>query len=311
LATVSEITFMTSNYDQSSFLASAKLRRNQIYFTAHMSRIHVMKEIRIARRKSFIAWMESRRLKRRDIERDSGVPYTTLASYISGQTDRMQPETEQAIADAYRVHVDDIFKFDAKSDAQKRDLDPAPYANRNAVISTLGSPKRLLHSSQITHIVPVLGKVEAGAWREMIEEHITADTEYLECEFPEYEGKQIRSHYVEGRSIEKFVPHGGKVLYVSPNDVIGGLQQNDYVVVSRPNGAGQFEITVKRLAVTEQGDYELWPESDDPRWQEPYTIPARNVYAQEGMAIIGVVIDTRLPRLQRSGIPVPRIKTAS
>lgn len=193
--------------------------------------------------------------------------------------------------------------YDMSYQSQNRDHT----ANVVHFTDSLKSGKRLqkipLQRVGVTHIVPVLGKVEAGAWREM--EDLYDFEDVVECELPEYQGVELHAHNVEGTSVNKFIEPGGKAVWVALEDVINGLQQGDYVIAMRPNGAGQFERTVKQLVVLDDGTYELWPRSTDPQHQTPYIIPPRDEHSQEGVTIVGVVVDRRQPKIVRSNIQVP------
>jgi len=189
--------------------------------------------------------------------------------------------------------------------SQYRDHDADHSAISESANTRTSVQKIPLHKVRITHRLPTLGKVEAGAWREMQEEAEGEDTEYVECELPEYKGVKAFCNWVVGTSMNKLVDDGGKIIWVHVDDAIGGLQQNDYVVAHRPNGVpGQFETTVKQLFVREDGVHELRPCSTDPKWQAAYEIPARNELAQEGIEICGLVVETRPPKLKRSGVPI-------
>lgn len=115
--------------------------------------------------------------------------------------------------------------------------------------------------------LPIIGEVRAGAWLEIEHEPevydrlpITADDR-----FPEL--KQF-SLLVVGTSMDKVFAPGSYVIAVEwIAEGTTDLKDGDLLVVRRQR-AMTFECTLKRARFN-QGVWELWPESTDPRHQEP------------------------------------------
>lgn len=123
--------------------------------------------------------------------------------------------------------------------------------------------------------LPIVGTVEAGAWREVenvrVPKRSTAAAR--DPNFPEAEQFLLR---VSGDSMNAATPtpicDGALIRCVSWADT-GMMLRNDLlVVVERRDAGGQrVETTVKRVKVTRQG-YELHPESTNPK-HKPIIIP--------------------------------------
>lgn len=58
---------------------------------------------------AFTAWKKLNATNTKRVARESGVPYTTLASFVQGDTLNLSAPNEQRVADFYRCAVEDIF----------------------------------------------------------------------------------------------------------------------------------------------------------------------------------------------------------
>ena len=81
---------------------------------------------------------------------------------------------------------------------------------------------------------------------------------------PRYKGRNQYALLIRGNSINKQAPDGHYAICVEHD---GPVRNGDIVVVERRR-AGLFEATIKVVRVT-NGQIELWPDSDDPAYQEP------------------------------------------
>lgn len=117
--------------------------------------------------------------------------------------------------------------------------------------------------------IPVKGQVAAGLWLEL--EH--ADIEpfdplpvALDMRYP---AEAQYGLVVRGTSINKFAADGDVLVCLDIGMTGVQILDNDMVVVERvKHQAGLREVTAKRIRFV-QGGKELWPESDDPRFQTP------------------------------------------
>lgn len=139
--------------------------------------------------------------------------------------------------------------------------------------------------------VPTLGEVAANVWRDVASNDqaafeddglaVPADTR-----FP------ASSQYdlvVRGTSINKFAPDGHRlrVVEVARKEA----QEGDIVIVRRTRDAGQVVETSAKMLRRRGNSYELWPMSDDPRWQTPLPY-GEDGEDRETVEIIGVVLFT-------------------
>jgi SOS-response transcriptional repressor LexA len=141
--------------------------------------------------------------------------------------------------------------------------------------------------------VPVVGKVEAGVWREA--EVWPEDTrEYLVATpfAPAPNAKRFALR-VEGFSMD---------LVFRPGDLLDCLdtyssgvnpEPGDYVIVERISGQLR-ETTVKELRANEDGDYVLQAHSTRPEFAAPIYLgkPNGNHYEDTEIRVIGIVIGT-------------------
>jgi len=119
----------------------------------------------------------------------------------------------------------------------------------------------------------VLGEVAAGAWLEVdpIAEYDAAHFEVPVPLDPRYPKGKVFGLVVRGTSINKIAADGDVLVCL---DVSAGIEveNGDLVVVERRRAQeGLREVSAKRI---KRGRHviEFWPESTDPRWQEPLTI---------------------------------------
>lgn len=123
-----------------------------------------------------------------------------------------------------------------------------------------------------TSTVKVLGAAAAGMWKDV---SLLADEFLAHEEIPviadhRYAGRRQYALRVEGNSINRVIRDGEYAICVSFGDLGSGLKTGQYVHVERSRG-GLQEVTIKKVVVDEDS-VELWPDSDDPRFQEPIII---------------------------------------
>lgn len=119
----------------------------------------------------------------------------------------------------------------------------------------------------------IAGKVSAGVWIDVGVAPSDTDRRLSPIPFdPRYPRRSQYDLCVEGNSINRFARDGALLRCV---DIVGPgieIRDGDYVIVRRTAGLGTVETTAKRLRLTKTGR-ELWPDSDDPRYQTPIIIP--------------------------------------
>lgn len=172
-----------------------------------------------------------------------GIPYPTYASHENGSR---QYETDEAVIYARKFKVPIEWLLTGKSGSV------TPIRN-----TTLAS-------------IPVVGIVRAGAWQDVD----AGDSGLYDMvpAAPDAPPEWQRAYTVEGTSLDKIARAGDILICL---DVIGSrveINDGDLVVVERSRFNGQMvERTAKRVRRTLTG-FELWPESNDPQYQEPIRI---------------------------------------
>lgn len=146
-------------------------------------------------------------------------------------------------------------------------------------ISGLPAPKR---SAKVPGL-PLLGKVAAGVWKEIVENQDEPPRRPVAPD-PRYPEEAQFLLEVEGQSINKIAAHGSLLTCVDLH--VAGLEPRprDLVVVRRRRGA-LLETTVKRLQMV-NGALELWPESNDPAHQEKLSLRPSKAESVEIQAIV-------------------------
>lgn len=101
----------------------------------------------------------------------------------------------------------------------------------------------------------------------------------------------IRSQFdlvVQGTSIDRFARDGDRIRCVKL--VESGLEwaDGDLVVVERRRD-GLLETTAKRIW-RKNGSVELWPDSDDMRWQTPIVLSAESTESNDSISITALVL---------------------
>lgn len=149
--------------------------------------------------------------------------------------------------------------------------------------------------------IPILGSVQAGAWRE-VGVSVAVPDGYIQLALPEYENADLGALRVVGRSMDLFYPEGSLIVFAKAADT--GVRVGDHVVVQRSRG-GFVETTLKELA-TEDGELVLLPRSSDATIPPIRYRPDRDEAQQEGVEIIGVVVAQYMRRAPSTG-PILRL----
>lgn len=157
--------------------------------------------------------------------------------------------------------------------AQWESDDTKPSAeNLQKLAKTIGltlepTPNVMGNTGRALQAMPVAGQVQASAWLE-IDDDVWAPTEFIPVlENPAYRRARQFALKVVGTSMNKVVQPGEFVIVASWPDLGTELRDGELVVVRRER-AMTYEVTLKRARWNGKG-WELWPESTDPRYQEP------------------------------------------
>lgn len=133
--------------------------------------------------------------------------------------------------------------------------------------------------------LPIMGEVRAGAWLE-IDNDVEVTGHIPVAPDRRYRGQRQYALKVVGTSMNKVAQPGIFVIVADWTDNGADLKDGDLVVVRRER-AHTYEVTLKR-ARKAGASWEFWPESDDPRHQEPIRPSRDNL--EWTVAIVGKVI---------------------
>jgi SOS-response transcriptional repressor LexA len=132
------------------------------------------------------------------------------------------------------------------------------------LVSTGGGELSHIPAGEIARHIPVLGTVEAGAWREVANDEVIEPFSIPVVEHRIFDGETFALK-VSGPSMNLHYPDGSFVL-VRPW-AGGPLPFGKRIVVRRIRPDGLYETTIKELTRNSRGESELWPRSADPRHQ--------------------------------------------
>lgn len=97
------------DYDVSEYPASDELRNVAVADSVQLATDDAMSEAANKRRQAFRAWLARTGRNVAEVSRHSGVPQTTLYSFLSGKAASLKATTEARVAAAYTTNVDEIF----------------------------------------------------------------------------------------------------------------------------------------------------------------------------------------------------------
>ncbi|TNC15360.1 helix-turn-helix domain-containing protein [Methylobacterium terricola] len=134
--------------------------------------------------------------------------------------------------------------------------------------------------------VKVLGEVAAGAFVDM---HYVDFAEYTipYLADPRWSPEAVRALVVRGESINRQARDGDHVIMLDIGEAPRSFRAGDWVVAERVKG-GLKETTVKQVRKGSDGSWELWPDSDDQRFQDPLIVEDGEA---DSVKVIGFVLD--------------------
>jgi hypothetical protein len=163
------------------------------------------------------------------------VKKTTIYSLLEKDGDDPKQNTERNIAAGYQLSVGEIFEnpivLDRKA-TQKRDHIANDYKGKDSLNSTTFQEKYPSHLAKRGPNVPVVGFIEAGAFREMGARRVL-DSVYFGQ--PEYDRAEKTAWVVNGHSGGDEYPAGTRVIVLeyTPDE----LQMDDCLLLRRQRGA--------------------------------------------------------------------------
>lgn len=195
------------------------------------------KKIDAARKRQALrAFMTERGIKPKPWAERAGLSPNTLYNFLNGESERLESETYQKLADAERVPV---FVIDGT-----------------------------INITKLPSIIHVLGRVQAGAWLETNAWH-EDDTYAVSTVIEDYYRNCVFGLEVVGESMNALYPEGSIVICVPILEFRGELRTGVKVVCERMGTDGLKEVTVKELVIDDEGESWLWPRSNSPLFQSP------------------------------------------
>lgn len=182
--------------------------------------------------RKFALFRERSKLSQSDLARAAGVKQSTVAQIENGSIKTSKH----------------LFKMAEAMGVQAHEIDPDLPATTEGGFASL----------------PVKGEVRAGNWLE-VDGEPEAISYISAAPDPRYAGSQQYALKVVGSSMNRVTPPGSFVIVADWRN--GEIRNGDLLVVRRERGP-VYEVTLKRARKGKKG-WELWPESDDPRYQTP------------------------------------------
>lgn len=149
--------------------------------------------------------------------------------------------------------------------------------------------------------IPVMGRVQAGAWSEHPQwpEH---EWYYVEVDPTPFPGAERFALEMVGHSMDKIIPPGSVVECLRVFYNTGPIPRSGDIVVVERQRNDLFETTCKRLEITPDNIYILHCDSYRPEFQEPVFMgsPDSDSHFDDGARIIGIV-DKATQRFYRRG----------
>lgn len=142
-------------------------------------------------------------------------------------------------------------------------------------------------------LIRLLGEVAGGVWREM--DSIDFDETFLNYPLdPRWPEGSVYALRVRGNSINRQAKDGEIAVVLNLDAAPRDFKDGDWVVVERLR-RDVIECTIK-LVRGRPGDWLLFPDSDDPRFQEPLKLDDGD--GEDVIAVKGFVLDFIRPATQ-------------
>jgi len=197
-----------------------------------------------------------------------GLPHTRINEMIKGKRE-LQTREISTFAKFLEMSEQGVISAFSGSDTDNFTLN-------------VGPPVRLDKSA------PVKGEVAAGVW---LEHEFMDDDKYppvAASTNPRYSDIEQYALRVKGDSMDKYVKDGDHVICIDFAATGEAVPEDNKVVVVRRERAGTIEHSLKRVRRLGNGDYELWPESNNPLFQKPLDMAHND--AGTTVIITGLVI---------------------
>lgn len=147
-------------------------------------------------------------------------------------------------------------------------------------------PLTLIKAPPQHRFLKVIGEVAAGAWKEV---NYISDFDSYEIPIildPKWPEEAVYGLEVKGESINKQARDGDVVCVLRAQYAPRPFAPGDWVVVERVRGETR-ETTVKQVRSNGRG-WELWPDSTDPRYQDPIIMETDDT---DSITVVGFVLN--------------------
>lgn len=136
--------------------------------------------------------------------------------------------------------------------------------------------------------IPYRGEVAAGVWTE-VGEGVSEPDDWLPINpLPQYPEGSVYCLTVKGDSLDKIALPGSTLVCVDLYSAGVDFKDGDLVIVERSKAqGGMLEMTAKRVR-TVKGGFELYPESNNPKWR-PMPFPRAKTADNESVRVIARV----------------------
>lgn len=198
-------------------------------------------------------------MSRAELARKADVSYDVLNKIERGLVDQPRGDTLQKIATALGTN-----ELALKYGQKLQEAAASENSNHWAFEDT--DPKT---NKKPANALPILGDVAAGLWLEssLFENDEPPKSNFLPIlQYPASAQYLLK---VNGESLNRIAQDGDFILCLDYATVGTEIKSGDLAIVERSRDGGHtIERTAKRV-VKHNGEIELRPESDDPRFQEP------------------------------------------
>lgn len=166
-----------------------------------------------------------------------------------------------------------------------RDLSASEMA-QIAEMADADVPKRALETGLQPRYIRAVGEVAAGLWRDVDNEEFE-QFDFVALVDARWPVGSVFGFVVKGESINKKASDGDRVVALMLDYAPRQFQTGDWVIVERVRHDLR-ERTVKQVMWGGDNGWELWPRSDDPRYQEPLLLGEHD---NEAIHVVAFVLD--------------------
>lgn len=216
-------------------------------------------------------WRKHRSLTQEQLAAEIGTSGSKVSKLETGEQ-MMNENWLSQLSKALRV---------SPSDLLRRPTDPAP--------ETAPTSSDLIPAPVMFHKIPILGEVAAGTWLE-VDQIASSEEPKSWLPFLPDPSLPLQHTYaliVRGTSLNRIAPEGSMLICV---DLASGseVQEGNLVIVERSRSGDLLEVTAKRVR-RKPDCYELWPESNDPKWQQPIVLNGHDDHDEISVKIRSIV----------------------